>query len=198
MYVGRSHIQNIHQVKLEEVNIIETIISIRIPRLSRKMMTFNVTIIFNSSVESRKRSWRCNIRSSGVIRNVYNIIESISPIHFWHHYLYVRLTITCERVRRSRPASTKASLFVQSRASSLTVKSCSLTAHAPLYHKGYNSGNSLLAGFRASRAANVMRLAFGHGMRACCRRRMYVLHRRSEICDGDNQWSLGLQCWIVG
>lgn len=80
------------------------------------------------------------------IRNVYNIIESISPIHFWHHYLCSRLTITCER-RRSVPPRVER----QSRASSPAVWSCTRCApHSTpttVTSQRY-SGNSLLAGFR--------------------------------------------------
>lgn len=118
---------------------------------------------------------------AGGIRDVYNIIESISPIHFWHHYLCSRLTITCGSASVA-PAPRAAR---QSRASSLTVWSRSvLRACSALPTSGVR-GELAFGGF-------------SHGRDASCIRNRNARVSQSGRIVVKSVDCLGLQCWIVG
>lgn len=178
------------------MNIIESIIIITKLSSALEMIGHISTIRLISYTvgTARKRGWRCNIglRLRRSIGNVYNIIENISPIHFWHHYLCSRVTITCERsafVAPAPPLSAVARLFARRVVVRRFAHVCAVA------HWVRVRGELDFGGF-----SNVMRSAYPHGMRTCCRREpMHALPRRhTEICGVNSQWLLGLQCWIIG
>lgn len=124
--------------------------------------------------------------TAGDIGNVYNIIENISPIHFWHHYLWWSDdNLRAAAVRPSLPprgcdgASERAAV-ARVLAYRLVV---SVLRACPPPAQGYEE-NSLLAGFRT----DVMRLALAIGMRASCQRdrRLYVALQWNLWTASDN------------
>lgn len=112
-----------------------------------------------------------------IIWNVYNIIESISPIHFWHHYLCSQSTHDNLRAVFVAPAPPRALSRALRRTPLGRLHSLSPSYWEIITFGGYSHGRERT--WRESECARVV---------------------NARVSPSQwNLWlgTLGLQCWIV-